>query len=47
LGQALKLSAERILKHLFIQTQIGDHFPQLGVLVLELLQPPEFRPRLA
>ena len=37
---ASKSSAEDALKHLLVEAQIGDHLPQLGVLVLELLQPP-------
>src|SRR5437588_11613353 len=39
-GQASKLSAERVLKHLLVEAQIGHHFTQLAVLVLELLEPP-------
>jgi hypothetical protein len=34
---ASKSSAEDALKHLLVEAQIGDHLPQLGVLVLELL----------
>ena len=40
LPEASKLSAQRVLQHLFIQAQISHHLTQLVVLVLELLQPP-------
>ncbi len=39
-GQASKLSPNGVLQHLFVQRQVGDDPLQLGVLVLELLQPP-------
>jgi hypothetical protein len=38
-GQASKLSAQGVLKHLLVKTEISDHFAQLAVLVLELLEP--------
>ena len=39
-GQASKLSAEGVLQHLLVEAQIGDHLPQLAVLILQLLEPP-------
>src|SRR5204862_7606033 len=39
-GQASKLSAQRVLEHLLVEAQIGNHLPQLAVLVFELLEPP-------
>src|SRR5688572_24089673 len=41
-GQGLTASADHVLKHLAIQRQIGDQLLELGVLVLELLQPTHF-----
>src|SRR5579864_4055287 len=41
-GQAPKLSAYGVLKHLFVEAKIGDHLPRLSILVLKLLQPPHF-----
>src|SRR3954451_782246 len=38
-GQASKLSADSVLQHLFVERQVCDYPLQLGVLVLELLQP--------
>lgn len=39
-GEASKLSANGILKHLFVEAQSGYFLPQLGVLVPEPLQAP-------
>jgi hypothetical protein len=42
-GQAAKLSAKRVLQHLLVEAEIGDDFPQLGIFVLKLLEPPHLR----
>jgi len=41
--QASELSADDVLQYLPIQRQVRHHLPQLGVLVLQLLQPLHFR----
>lgn len=41
--QASELSPDDVLQHLTIQREIGDELPELGVLVLELLQTPHLR----
>jgi hypothetical protein len=44
-GQASKLSADDLVKRIFVETEIGDKLPQLRVLILELLEPPHLARR--